>query len=186
MSALSATKVEKSSGDLYSGARVVTHGPTIVVSSLTNEQANILHGIYGILSGSQCQRADWPTHRSMCGPESVWYDKHRKCMDGRMHEGRLELITWECPQEQTGWGHCLLAEADDLRRTFETRYNSDEERFFGYWPQGFRWTCCGLEGDITYGCDHHGTGSRPCTCDYCRYALKELLSSKNETILTSH
>jgi hypothetical protein len=23
---------------------------------------------------------------------------------------------------------------------------------------------------MKYGCDHHGTGSRPCTCDFCKYA----------------
>ncbi|KAF7306001.1 hypothetical protein HMN09_00754600 [Mycena chlorophos] len=92
----------------------------------------------------------------------------RKCDDGHLHEGRLELITWDCPEEGLGWGACLKEESDDLKKTFETEYEGDLLKFFDYWPQGFRWTCCGLSGDVNYGCDHHGTGKTPCTCDFCR------------------
>jgi len=118
--------------------------------------------------GQGCQKSDWPAHKTACKATPVWYDKHRKCQDGSKHEGRLELITWACPEEETGWGACLTEESDDLRRKFETEFNSDLEKFHEYWPQGMRWSCCGLASDIPYGCDHHGSGSRPCTCDYCR------------------
>ncbi|EIM84495.1 uncharacterized protein STEHIDRAFT_100561 [Stereum hirsutum FP-91666 SS1] len=116
----------------------------------------------------QCQLADWPSHKGSCQRQTVWYDKYRACEDGSIHEGRLELITWPSPTEGTGWGACLLEEADDLKRKFETQFNGDQNKFFKYWPQGFRWTCCGTDGGMTWGCDHHGTGKKPCTCDYCR------------------
>ncbi|PPQ70359.1 hypothetical protein CVT26_013793 [Gymnopilus dilepis] len=118
--------------------------------------------------GRECQETDWPRHKTSCGISRFWYDKHRKCEDGSRHEGKLELITWSNEEEGTGWGHCTVEEADDLRRSFETEYKGDEAKFFKYWPQGFRWTCCGTDGDMTFGCDHHGTGSKPCTCDYCK------------------
>ncbi|KDQ17573.1 hypothetical protein BOTBODRAFT_29748 [Botryobasidium botryosum FD-172 SS1] len=116
--------------------------------------------------GADCQHADWPTHKNACKP--AWHDKHRKCDDGNRHEGRLELITWTLPGSDLGWGNCFAEESDDLKRKFEVEYGGDEEKFFEYWPQGFRWTCCGAEGDNTYGCDHHGAGRKPCTCDFCR------------------
>lgn len=91
---------------------------------------------------------------------STWYDKHRKCGDGSLHEGRLELITWKGDDggEVLGWGACVLGECDDLKKTFERKYGGNEAKFFEYWPQGFRWTCCGLPGNNDYGCDHHGAG----------------------------
>ncbi|KAJ7217714.1 hypothetical protein GGX14DRAFT_597525 [Mycena pura] len=118
--------------------------------------------------GTACQRGDWNTHKRACAAAPKWYDKHRKCQDGRNHEGRLELITWDCPEEELGWGACFADESDDLKKKFETEFGSDEEKFFEHWPQGFRWTCCGTDGGMDYGCDHHGSGSRSCTCDYCR------------------
>jgi hypothetical protein len=117
--------------------------------------------------GPICQRADWSSHKNTCAKARKWYDKHRKCMDGHSHEGRLELITWPCKKEGTGWGHCFVEESDDLCRKFTTEFSGDEEKLYGYWPQGFRWTCCGTDGGMEYGCDHHGTGSKPCTCDFC-------------------
>ena len=119
-------------------------------------------------TGSECQLADWPAHKRTCGKASVWYDKHRKCRDGNLHEGKLELITWDNEKEGTGWGNCFKEESDDLRRKFEVEFGGDESKLFEYWPQGFRWTCCGMDGSMDYGCDHHGTGSKPCTCDFCR------------------
>ncbi|KDQ17582.1 hypothetical protein BOTBODRAFT_29757 [Botryobasidium botryosum FD-172 SS1] len=113
-----------------------------------------------------CQRVDWPSHKVTC--KKKWHDKHRKCDDQSLHEGRLELITWTLPGLDVGWANVYLNEVDDLKHKFEVEFGGDEEKFFEYWPQGFRWTCCGLDGAITYGCDHHGTGKKPCTCDFCR------------------
>jgi len=118
--------------------------------------------------GAACQRADWPAHKVECKAKARWHDKHRKCDDGGRHEGRLELITWSLPDSDVGWGNCFKEESDDLKRQFEIEYGGDEEKFYGWWPQGFRWTCCGNEGDNTFGCDHHGTGKKPCSCDFCR------------------
>jgi len=44
-------------------------------------------------------------------------------------------------------------------RKFEVEYGGDEAWFYKHYLQGFRWK---------YGRDHHGAGSKPCTCDYCR------------------
>ncbi|TFY51398.1 hypothetical protein EVJ58_g10590 [Rhodofomes roseus] len=89
-----------------------------------------------------------------------------------MHEGKLELITWEYTDPESGdrmgWGNVLIEEADDLKRKFEVDCKGKKSLFFKKWPQGFRWTCCGMDGGVNYGCDHHGTGSKPCTCDFCR------------------
>ncbi|KII86930.1 hypothetical protein PLICRDRAFT_113878, partial [Plicaturopsis crispa FD-325 SS-3] len=118
------------------------------------------------------QVADWKAHKPACKKPGVWYDKYRKCNDGSSHFGKLELITWDCVDEdgELGWGACYKNESDDLKKSFETEYGGDEQKWFetGDWRQGFRWTCCGMSGDMPYGCDHHGTGPRPCTCDFCR------------------
>ena len=126
-----------------------------------------------------CQRSDWTSHTPHCHPSTppsqIWYDKYRKCKDGNKHEGRLELITWSTPanehedwSEDMGWGNVIVAEAEDLKRKFETEMNGDEAKLYKYWPQAFRWSCCGTVGDQRYGCDHHGRGSTPCTCDFCK------------------
>jgi hypothetical protein len=65
------------------------------------------------------------------------------CRDGNSHEGRLELITWDCPEEGKGWGAYFADESESLKRKFEIEFESDEEKLFDYWPRGFRWTCCG-------------------------------------------
>ncbi|KAJ6625844.1 hypothetical protein B0H10DRAFT_2174053 [Mycena sp. CBHHK59/15] len=118
--------------------------------------------------GRACQISDWKSHKKSCSETPQWYDKHRMCRDGNSHEGRLELVTWPCPGEETGWGACWEDEAQDMKKLFETEFEGDEERFFKYWPRGFRWTCCGTHARMAFGCDHHGTGSQPCTCDFCR------------------
>ncbi|KAL1739556.1 hypothetical protein HDZ31DRAFT_46526 [Schizophyllum fasciatum] len=123
---------------------------------------------------ARCQTADWPTHRAAC-KKNTWYDspKYRKCDDGNMHEGALELVTWDAEEvnevgDKLGWGACVEEESDDLKRKYYEEFKGDDRKMFEYWPQGYRWTCCGMPGDMSYGCDHHGTGSKPCTCDYCR------------------
>ncbi|KAF8173096.1 hypothetical protein BJ912DRAFT_859582 [Pholiota molesta] len=116
--------------------------------------------------GQDCQTADWTTHKRACGAE--WYDRYRTCRDGSRHEGRLELITWASAAEGTGWGYKPLAEAAALRARFEGALRRDERRLHAEWPQAFRWTCCGTDAEMDWGCDHHGTGSRACMCDFCR------------------
>ena len=135
---------------------------------------------------TSCQKLDWKSHKPHCNTpvadsSSPWYDKYRLCRDKAKHEGRLELITWSVPAssqrptdeydfcEDMGWGNCVAGEdSDGLRQKFETEFAGSEERFYEYWPQGFRWTCCGYDGDQNFGCDHHGKGSTPCTCDFCK------------------
>ena len=95
-------------------------------------------------------------------------------------------MTWGSEEEETGWGNCFLDECEDLKRKFETEYEGKHRRFFKYWPQGYRWTCCGTDGSMTFGCDHHGTGPNPCTCDFCRYVLISLRSRHGDTCLTRH
>ncbi|KAK7055546.1 hypothetical protein R3P38DRAFT_2847746 [Favolaschia claudopus] len=115
-----------------------------------------------------CQLSDWKTHKVPCAASSKWYDKFRMCDDGTMHEGRLELVTWDCPEEGFGWGAYPAEESAELKELFEIEFDGDEEKFFDYWPRGFRWTCCGTHARMKFGCDHHGKGSVPCTCDFCR------------------
>ncbi|KAH9841725.1 uncharacterized protein C8Q71DRAFT_700219 [Rhodofomes roseus] len=121
---------------------------------------------------SECQKQDWASHKELCSDSDRWYDKYSGCRDGSMHEGKLELITWEYTDPESGdrmgWGNVLIEEADDLKRKFEVDCKGKKSLFFKKWPQGFRWTCCGMDGGVNYGCDHHGTGSKPCTCDFCR------------------
>lgn len=73
---------------------------------------------------------------------SHWSKKYgKKCRDGGKHDGKLELVTWSGTDEdgdKIGWGACLAEESDDLKKKFETEYNSNEEAFYKYWPQGFR------------------------------------------------
>jgi hypothetical protein len=62
--------------------------------------------------------------------------------DGSQHEEN-EVS----PQEELGLGGCLAGESDDLKRKFEGQF-----------------------ARMKWGCDHHGTGSKPCSCDsdFCR------------------
>ncbi|KAH6883776.1 hypothetical protein BKA70DRAFT_1391112 [Coprinopsis sp. MPI-PUGE-AT-0042] len=119
-----------------------------------------------------CQRNDWSSHKPNCKKTGEWYDGYRACQDGSVHEGKLELITWDFHDEEddtdVGWGGVFIEEVEDHKKTFHEKYNGDLKRFFNYWPQGFRWTCCGMGGDQNFGCDHHGAGAKPCTCDFCR------------------
>jgi hypothetical protein len=99
--------------------------------------------------------------------------------DKSYHHGEAELITWEWEDPdlgKIGWGSTLAAEADDLKAKFEGEFGGSEERLYQYWPQAFRWTCCGADGALEWGCDHHGTGLTPCTCDFCKYVLSVVRS----------
>ena len=89
--------------------------------------------------------------------------------------GQLELITWEWTDreygQRTGWGNVIVEEAEEHKRMFEVECRGKKRLkslFFKKWPQAFRWTCCGTDAGMNYGCDHHGSGSRPCTCDFCQ------------------
>lgn len=66
-----------------------------------------------------------------------------------------------------GWGNVILVESEDLRRKYEEEFGHDDRKLYEYWPQAYRWTCCGTSGDMNFGCDHHGTGPKPCSCDFC-------------------
>jgi hypothetical protein len=124
--------------------------------------------------GTECQSSDWPSHRGTCRAtltqDDSWYNKYRKCKDGSLHEGKLELITWNSTSEgdKMGWGNTLLEESADLKAKFEGEFQGDLKKLYRYWPQAFRWTCCGMDAAMKFGCDHHGEGSKPCSCDFCR------------------
>jgi len=67
-----------------------------------------------------------------------------------------------------GWGNVLLEESADMKAKFEGEFKGDPRKLYRHWPQAFRWTCCGIDAGMKYGCDHHGEGSKPCSCDFCR------------------
>ncbi|KAH9906739.1 hypothetical protein F4778DRAFT_800717 [Xylariomycetidae sp. FL2044] len=130
------------------------------------------------MTSIDCQRQDWPSHKTPCKAKALelkggkWYDAHRRCEDGSRHFGELELITWGGTvhhffTESTGWGNCSEDESADLKRKYEDEFKSNDAQMYEYWPQGYRWTCCGMGGDQPWGCDHHGTGPQPCQCDFC-------------------
>ena len=120
----------------------------------------------------------WEGHKGSCRAKLslVWYDRYRKCKDRSQHEGKLKLMTWPLAKEELGWGGCLAEESDDLKQKFKTEYSGDKAWFYKYWPQGFRWTCCSTDAGMKWGCDHHGMGSKPCTCDFCRWVQVFFLS----------
>lgn len=89
-----------------------------------------------------------------------------------MHQGRLELVTWtshpDADGERTGFAAVVLSEVEDVKKMFKTKFKGDEEKFFKWRPAAFRWTCCGLDAQRNYGCDHHDVRyPQPCTCDFC-------------------
>jgi len=120
--------------------------------------------------GKTCQQSDWQAHKTGCVKRAIWFDKHRKCRDGTVHAGKLELITWSGEREgyTLGWGASFEEESEGLRKMFEEEFGGNVQRFHAYRPQAFRWTCCGTSANQDYGCDHHGAGLQPCTCDFCR------------------
>lgn len=80
-------------------------------------------------------------------------------------------MTWEYtdPEDGTrmGWGNAFAEDVENVKRQFEVDCRGKKHIFFKKRPQAFRWTCCGADGLMNSGCDHHGSGSKPCTCDYC-------------------
>ncbi|KZV82941.1 hypothetical protein EXIGLDRAFT_843339 [Exidia glandulosa HHB12029] len=123
-----------------------------------------------------CQKKHWSTHKVFCLPApGHWSEKYRECQDGSMHQGRLELITWEGvvtdydgEVTRTGWASAELEDVDELKQIFETHFHSDEEQFYLYRRFAFRWNCCGVKGNRVAGCDHHSARFPvPCTCDFC-------------------
>ena len=109
------------------------------------------------LQGVDYQQKDWLVHKKLY---REWYHKYHKCQDGAKHEGQLELITWVCEKEQVGFGACCFEECDDLKNTFETEFEGNLERFYKDRPHAFRWTCCGMEGDMDFRRGNHGSGSK--------------------------
>ncbi|ESK80844.1 set and mynd domain containing 2 [Moniliophthora roreri MCA 2997] len=120
---------------------------------------------------AECQQKDWPSHKPNCVKATLWYDGFRACRDGSVHEGKLELIAWEGYDENgrplKKWSAGSDRELAILKHKFEDEFKGDLKKFFGLWPRGFRWTCCGVTAAQTWGCDHHGSGSKSCTCDFC-------------------
>ncbi|EIN13012.1 hypothetical protein PUNSTDRAFT_82541 [Punctularia strigosozonata HHB-11173 SS5] len=121
---------------------------------------------------ADCQKNDWSNHKELCGESSSWMDKYRGCRDGSLHEGKLELMTWEyiepTTKERMGWGNVVIEGAEYMKKVLREECNGKLSRLFKKRPEAFRWTCCGTDAGMNFGCDHHGTGSRPCTCDFCR------------------
>lgn len=141
------------------------------------------------------QRLDWKHHKKWCYPIETktsspnWWEKKRKCptcntthainrschfdncpQDPDYHEGVPELIIWpgnESPHYSTGWGNVEESHSAALKKRFEEELGCDEEKLYKIRPEAFRWTCCGKTLDTPYPCDHHGTGSTPCSCDFC-------------------
>lgn len=99
-----------------------------------------------------------------------WIDAHCTCEDGGNHEGNLEIITWYSGSgdDKLGWGKVYIDDADELKQKFEIEFNSSHEKVYEYRPLAFRWTYCGMDGAQDFGCDHHGSGSKACSCDFCR------------------
>jgi hypothetical protein len=53
----------------------------------------------------------------------------RRCQDGSLHKGKLELVTWDTPEnpnenygEAMGWGAVVEDEAEVLKQKFEVRF----------------------------------------------------------------
>lgn len=81
-------------------------------------------------------------------------------------------MTWEWTNpdigHRMGWGNSLIEDAPEVRRRSEVDCKGKKSLFFKQKPRAFRWTCCGTHAGMNFGCDHHGGGSKPCTCDFCQ------------------
>lgn len=62
---------------------------------------------------------------------TIWHDvpeNIRRCDDGGRHDGALEIVTWDTPNDGTGlsplgWGACVLGESEQLKDKFEVSKN---------------------------------------------------------------
>ncbi|KAL0568583.1 hypothetical protein V5O48_013401 [Marasmius crinis-equi] len=140
-----------------------------------------------------CQLKDWPSHKPYCVKSTVWYDWYRACEDGGLHEGKLELMTWDYSlpefEMELGFGGATRDQADHLKEIFESDlFGGDLEKFYKYRPNAFRWTCCGAPGDVKLGCDHHGKGNprKPCSCDFCSMGKSLTDKAFNEAKQSKH
>jgi len=122
---------------------------------------------------------DWTRHKKTCGKltkkfahDYAW--KWRPTQDGNHHYGECELIHWNFKDEdgeELGWGAVLKEESAEHEEKFVRKFGGSRRKFINYWPNAFRWTCCGMQvGNGTIGCDHHGDPAAPfpCSCDFCR------------------
>jgi hypothetical protein len=129
----------------------------------------------GVCQSAACQRGHWKQHKVHCRENGQWFDKYRAVLeDGSTHFGDLELITGRWTHEygdEIGWANAFLRDVDELRAKFETTFHGSEEWFFVYRRQAFRWTCCGQDAYTKRGCDHHGPGPKPCSCDFCMFVI---------------
>ena len=85
--------------------------------------------------------------------------------------GQSDLRGSRLPEDEIRGMHAaFIVQTHDLKRPrpVKVQFEGDEKKLFAYWPQAFRWTCCGMGAEHRYGCDHNGRGSRPCSCDFCR------------------
>ncbi|KAK8099709.1 uncharacterized protein PG998_012950 [Apiospora kogelbergensis] len=104
------------------------------------------------------------------GTDAKWFDKHRQCEDGSAHFGELELITWGGEEAgwELGWGRAQVSEVDFMKKQYEEEFGGDDEKLFGYWPQGFRRVGATIAGKrrrvhdgkprLTDACFAHSTG----------------------------
>jgi hypothetical protein len=110
-----------------------------------------------------CQKADWEnSHKGKCKkvpPEVIaaqarswdghdWCQDWRKCVDGGLHSGDLELITWDGVdsdgKRELGFGGCPREMSADVKRLFEVKLGGDRLKFLEKSDTSFRWTCCGF------------------------------------------
>lgn len=121
----------------------------------------MIGGLYIIyLSRPNCRTMEWLTHKLAWGKTS----QRPACCT----KGNWSLSPGLSRRRVQVGARASLRNPMTLKRMFKVKYNGDEASFHKYWPQGFRWTCCGTNVGIDWRCDHHGTGSKPCTCDFCR------------------
>jgi len=75
-------------------------------------------------------------HETECVKPGIWFDKHRKCGDGTVHEGKLELITWSGEREgyTLVWGASFKEECEDLRNMFKEKFRGNMQRFYAIRP----------------------------------------------------
>lgn len=107
------------------------------------------------------------------------------------HEGIPELIVWNFPHSRNQWtdfgptywgGRRDEEKAMALKQKFR-EMGYDQEKLAQHWSGAFRWTCCGASLSSSNPCDHHGSGSKACSCDLCVMGkeLPETLKLENVT-----